>query len=148
VKYLAVLGAMAVALIVSAILRNKRGVEAPTQGGFDLPTQLDRADFATSAPWMVVVFSSATCDACSDMVAKARVMESSEVAVFDVSYQDSKSLHEKYKVEAVPSTVIVDKDGVVHAGFLGPIKSQDLWAAVAEAREPGSTPPAHEHRHE
>lgn len=146
-KYLAVIAAMAVALVVSAVIRRQRGVEAPTQGGFELPTQLDRADFASDAPWMVVVFSSATCDACADMVAKARVMESREVAVFDVSYQDAKNLHDKYKVEAVPSTVIVDAQGVVRSGFLGPIKSQDLWAAVAEAREPGSTPPAHEHRH-
>jgi hypothetical protein len=34
--------------------------------------------------------------------------------------------------------VIADPDGVVHAGFLGPVTATDLWAAVANAREPGS----------
>jgi hypothetical protein len=28
----------------------------------------------------------------------------------------------------------------VVASFLGPMTATDLWAAVAEAREPGSTP--------
>ena len=43
-------------------------------------------------------------------------------------------------IEAVPTTLVVDGDGVVAAGFIGPITATDLWAAVAEAREPGSTP--------
>ena len=36
--------------------------------------------------------------------------------------------------------LIVDGDGVVRATFIGPVTATDLWAAVAEAREPGSTP--------
>jgi hypothetical protein len=29
----------------------------------------------------------------------------------------------------------------VAASFIGPVTATDLWAAVAEARDPGSTPP-------
>jgi hypothetical protein len=36
--------------------------------------------------------------------------------------------------------VIADANGVVVKSFLGPMTATDLWAAVAEARDPGSTP--------
>ena len=80
VRVLTVAGAMVVALVVSWFLR-RRKIDAPTQGGFELPVQLDRNDL-----------------------------------------------------------VVADAAGVVKAGFLGPVKAQDLWAAVAECREPGSSP--------
>jgi hypothetical protein len=40
----------------------------------------------------------------------------------------------------VPVVAVADADGVVRAGFAGPISATDLWAAVAEARSPGSLP--------
>jgi hypothetical protein len=40
----------------------------------------------------------------------------------------------------VPTALVVDAEGVVAASFVGPVTATDLWAAVAEAREPGSTP--------
>ena len=129
-----------VAVVASALLRRRRP-DAPTQGGFQLPTQVDRNDFASpGAPWLVLLFTSATCDACSDMVGKARVLESRDVAVVEVEYSADKDLHARYAIDAVPSTVIVDAEGIVRQGWLGPVKAQDLWAAVAECREPGSTP--------
>lgn len=131
---------VAVALVVSLVMRRRRP-EAPTQGGFQLPTQIDRGDFpGGDAPWLVLLFTSATCNVCADMVQKARVVESREVAVADIEYSANRDLHKRYRIEAVPSIIVVDSAGTVRAGFLGPVKAQDLWAAVAECREPGSTP--------
>lgn len=135
---------VAVALVASIVMRRRRP-DAPTQGGFQLPTQIDRGDFPKpDVPWLVLLFTSATCDACADMVQKARVVESREVAVVDVEYTANRDLHKRYRIDAVPSLVVVDAAGAVRTGFLGPVKAQDLWAAVAECRDPGSTP-AHEH---
>ena len=132
--------AMLVAVGVSIILR-RRKADAPTQGGFQIPTQLDRGDFASpEAPWLVAIFTSATCDACADVANKAMVLASHEVAVQRIDYVDDPALHKRYKIDAVPTLVIVDHRGVVQKSFLGPMKAQDLWAAVAECREPGSTP--------
>lgn len=140
--------AMAVAIAVSLLLR-RRSVDAPTQGGFRMPTQLDRGDFISpEAPWLVAIFTSSTCDACADVATKAMVLASSDVAVQRIDYIDNPELHKRYKVEAVPTLVIVDDHGVVRNGFLGPMKAQDLWAAVAECREPGSTPEPCEGRSE
>lgn len=139
-QVLLVVIAMAVAIAVSLVLR-RRAADAPTQGGFQMPTQLDRGDFdSPDAPWLVAIFTSSTCDACADVATKAMVMASKDVAVQRIDYIDNPDLHKRYKVEAVPTLVIVDDHGVVRNGFLGPMKAQDLWAAVAECREPGSTP--------
>jgi hypothetical protein len=148
VRILTVAGAMVVALVVSWFLR-RRQVDAPTQGGFELPVQLDRNDFASpGAPWIVVVFTSATCGTCNDVATKAEVLASRDVAVVRVDYTTDPQMHARYKIEAVPTLVIADSAGVVKSGFLGPVKAQDLWAAVAECREPGSSPgPCEGHSH-
>ena len=139
VVIVAVLAALAIAWVVQ-----RRRPEAPTQGGFHVPTQLDRTDFSSaSTPWLIAVFTSATCDACKDVLNKALVMQSDQVAVVNIEYQTDKPVHERYAIDAVPTLVVADGDGVVRAGFIGPIKAQDLWAAVAECRDPGSTPEPH-----
>jgi len=132
--------AMLVAVGVSLVLR-RRKADAPTQGGYQIPTQLDRGDFVLpETPWLVAIFTSATCDACADVANKAMVLASDDVAVQRIDYIDDPALHKRYKIDAVPTLVIVDHRGVVQKSFLGPMKAQDLWAAVAECREPGSTP--------
>jgi hypothetical protein len=135
------LAVLVVALAVGAVLRRRSVVDAPTQAVFSAPSQLDRDDFAdATAPWLVAVFSSASCDACADVVRKANVLACAEVAVVDVEYSADAALHRKYHVDAVPIAVVADRAGVVKASFIGPITATDLWAAVAEARHPGSSP--------
>jgi hypothetical protein len=140
-QILVAVGVLVVALVVGAVLRRRHGVDAPTQPVFSAPAQVDRSDFADAAtPWLVAVFSSASCAACADVVRKAEVLVCSEVAVVDVEYSRSAALHRKYHVDAVPIAVVADSAGVVRASFVGPISATDLWAAVAEARHPGSSP--------
>jgi hypothetical protein len=134
-------GVLAIALAVAAVLRRRRTVDPPTQPGFGAPRQIDRRDFPeVDAPWLVAVFSSATCMSCADVVAKADVLRCSQVGVVDVEYSAAPELHRKYNVDAVPIAVIADRDGVVRASFVGPMSATDLWAAVAEVRDPGSSP--------
>ena len=128
---------LVIALVVGAVLRRRTVVDAPTQPVFSAPAQIDRADFVDAdAPWLVAVFSSATCDACYDVVRKAKVLACAEVDVVEVEYSTSTALHRKYHVEAVPIVVVADQAGVVRANFIGPMSATDLWAAVAEARHP------------
>lgn len=140
VRIVAVVLAMVVALGVSVVLRRRRP-DAPTQAGYQMPSQLDRADFVTEgAPWLVAVFTSATCGTCEDVSSKAAVLASRDVAVVRIDYTEQPDVHLRYNIQAVPTLVIADEQGVVRAGFMGPLKAQDLWAAVAECREPGSSP--------
>lgn len=131
-------------VVVAAWLTQRRRTDAPTAGGggFEAPNQLNRDDFRRpDAPWLVVVFSSATCSTCSDVWDKAQILESTEVSVQQVEVSADAELHERYRIEAVPVTAIADSSGVVVSSFMGPVSATHLWAALAEAREPGSVPP-------
>ena len=140
-QLLIAVGVAAGAVGVGLVLRRRRTVAAPTQPSMAVPAQLDRADFPEStAPWIVVVFSSASCHSCADVVRKAQVLASSQVAVVDVEFGAMPALHRKYDIQAVPMVAIADAEGVVHRGFAGLVSATDLWAAVAEAREPGTSP--------
>ena len=132
---------VAVAVVVALIVERRRP-DAPTQSRtWPVPTQLDRRDFASPAtPWLVAVFSSATCQSCAKAVGVAQIMASDQVAVDDVEVGARKDVHDRYGIEAVPTIVVADAEGVVRASFVGPPTATDLWAAVAEVREPGSTP--------
>jgi DNA-binding transcriptional regulator of glucitol operon len=126
---------VAVAFAV-AFLAQRRAPHAPARSGHGIPEQLDRADFVNpSAPWLIAVFTSATCDVCVDTWQKASVLESADVAVQQIEYQGDRRLHDRYAIEAVPLVLVVDDRGVVRNSFVGPVSATHLWAAVAEARE-------------
>jgi hypothetical protein len=130
---------VALAAGVAALVNRRRRADPPTQPRGQIPAQLDRADFSEPAtPWLVAVFSSESCNTCADVVAKAEVMRSEDVAVDVVPFQTRRDTHQRYAIDAVPCLVVADTAGTVHAGFLGPVTATDLWAAVAEARQPGS----------
>lgn len=128
---------LAVAAGVAAWLeRNRKRRPAPALSPIaPVPAQLVRTDFPRAdAPWLVVLFSSSTCDGCAPMAEKVRALESDDVAVFDADFHSRRDLHERYGVEAVPIVVIVDAEGVTRASFTGTATATDLWARVAELR--------------
>lgn len=145
VQVLLVVGITVVAVVVAQVVRRRRP-DAPTQPLGHVPRQLNRDDFATldahagTAPWLVAVFSSSTCAVCSQVWSKAQVLASGEVAVIEVEYSSQRDLHQRYRIDSVPLTVIADADGVVHEHFLGPMSATDLWAAVARVRDPQIDP--------
>ena len=135
--------------VLAAFFGRRRRPQAPTQPRMQLPTQVDRADFEEpDKPWLVAVFSSATCHTCADVVGKARALSSRDVVVHDVEYSAARELHKRYDIDAVPAVLIADGRGVVRASFMGPVTATDLWAAVAECRDPGSRPDATCHNHD
>ena len=135
-----VAGALAVAILAVAGMLRRRWPAAPTQARWDVPTQLDRRDFdGADVPWLLAVFTSATCVSCAEALAKAAPLASADVVVQEVEADARADLHERYRIEAVPMIVIADDEGVVQASFVGPPGATDLWAAVAEVRGAGSS---------
>jgi len=142
---LVIAGVLIVVAVVVAIVLERRRPQAPTQPRrWEVPPQLDRSDFpGVDKPWLVVVFTSNECESCGKVVPKVSVLDSPSVEVVAVAFQDRKDLHERYNVDVVPMTLVADLDGVVRASFIGEPTATDLWAAVAEVREPGSSPEEH-----
>ena len=81
------------------------------------------------------MFTSATCDSCNDVAAKARVLASKHVAVQIVEYSQNRELHRRYAIDSVPCLLIADPSGVVRQSYLGPVTATDLWAGLARVRE-------------
>lgn len=133
--------AVVVCAAVAAVIGRRRRPAPPTQPRMQVPSQVDRSDFEdVDKPWLVAIFSSASCGTCADVIAKARALASRDVAVCEVEFGASRALHKRYDIDAVPTVIVVDRDGVVRSSFMGPVTATDLWAAVAECREPGSRP--------
>ena len=133
-----------VAVVAAVVVDRRQRRDAPTQPQWTVPGQLDRADFdRPDAPWLVVVFTSATCDSCHGTVEKATVLACDDVVVVEAEVSARQDLHDRYAIDAVPTLVVADDEGVVRASFIGPMTATDLWAAVAEVRYPGSSPEPH-----
>ena len=133
---LVVIALVVAAAVVAGRISRRRATDAPTQASSATPTQLDRADFSQiDARWLVVVFTSATCDSCSDVAAKARVLASKHVAVQIVEYSQNRELHRRYAIDSVPCLLMADSSGVVRQSYLGPVTATDLWAGLARVRE-------------
>jgi Thioredoxin len=135
VDRLLVAAALLTVVGVVAIVASRRRPDAPTQPTWTVPAALDRADFARpDAPWLVAVFSSATCAGCHEVTAAAEPLASEAVVVDEVELGARRDLHERYSIDAVPTLVIVDAEGVVRDSFVGPVGAAELWARVAELR--------------
>jgi hypothetical protein len=135
IERLVVAAVVVVIAAVVAVLVERRRPQPPTQGRWPAPAQLDRHDFdRPDAPWLVAVFSSATCDSCADAVAKSMALASDAVVVEEVEAKQKADIHRRYSIQAVPTVVVADAEGVVRASFVGPPSAADLWAAVAGAR--------------
>jgi len=123
-----------------AHLVQRRRPNAPVRTGWSVPQQLDRRDFdRPDAPWLVAVFTSATCDTCGSVVEVARPLESQAVAFQEVEAGERRDLHDRYAVDAVPMVLLVDGVGVVRDHHLGPVSATHLWGSLAELRQPGPT---------
>lgn len=135
---LAVALALLLAAVVAARWLERRRPAPPAQGAYPVPAQLDRADFPRSdAPLLVVLFSSRTCDSCAPLAVRVAELESESVVTCEVEAVERADLHRRYGIEAVPTTVVADAEGVVKAGFVGAVSAVDLQAALSAARQTG-----------
>ena len=136
-----VVGLVAVAAVVAWAIGRRTAPEPERGPSYAVPTLVERRHFdRPDAPWLVLEFSSSTCLACRGTWDKVALLDSDVVAVQDVDAVADRDLHQRYGIDAVPMVVIADAAGVVRWSTVGEPTATDLWAAVAELREPGSVP--------
>ena len=135
-RVLIVVALVAVAVVVALIIERRRPAP-PTQPTWAVPAQVDRDDFdGPTVPWLVAVFTSATCSTCAGVLAKARPLAiDGEVVVQEVEAVERKDLHDRYKVDAVPMLLVVDGEGVVRGSLVGPASAEEIWSAVSDVRD-------------
>jgi thioredoxin-related protein len=126
--------ALAVAAVVAlvAVWLQRRRPSGPAPTRHHVPTVVARADFARpEATWLVVVFTSATCSTCAETWEAARALASDTVAVEEAEVSARPDLHERYGIDAVPTTIVADATGAVRASFLGPASPDHLRNCVS-----------------
>ena len=143
IQALVVVALVGVAAVIAVVVQRRTTPAEPQQGpSWEVPVQVERADFERpDAPWLVAVFTSSTCLACQGTWSKAEILGSDAVAVQRLDAIDDKPVHQRYNIDAVPMILVVDDTGAVRRSFIGEPTATDLWAALAELREPGSVPP-------
>lgn len=134
------LGAVAVGFALW-LQRRRTPTATESVGEYKAPEHLWREDFANpTAPWLVAVFTSATCSTCADVWLKAKALRSPQVEVQQIEERADEELHRRYDIRAVPIVAIADASGKVRASYMGPVSATHLWAGLAELRDPGSGP--------
>ncbi len=124
------LALVALAAAVAWVLQRRRP-EPPSAPSYRAPTQLDRAEFVggVGTP-LVVVFASTSCNSCPVVWDEVTRLDRDGVATERIDVQDDPRRHERYRIDGVPTTLVVDGDGVVHASFFGPLADGALTEAV------------------
>ncbi len=136
IRVLLVLVLVLLAVGVAAWVGRRRDQGSPVTTRGSLPGHVRRSDFdRPDAPWLVVLFSSATCASCADARRVVEPLASADVAVADVEFTAQRALHERYAIDAVPSVIVCDASGAVRAEFLGPPTAADLWSTMADLRD-------------
>ena len=123
-----------------AIVLQRRRPDPPTAPSYRAPSQLDRDDYV-SAPGqlLVALFSSATCDSCPrawEAIQRVLGVFSEGFVTQRIDVQDNPDLHERYRIDGVPSTIIADTEGIVIQAFFGPVTPQQLTEALVAAGVP------------
>ncbi|MEM7321977.1 MAG: thioredoxin family protein [Actinomycetota bacterium] len=126
---LVVLAAVAVAI---ALFLQRRRPDPPSAPSYRAPAQLDRDDFSGGDhPVLAVVFASTTCQTCPEVWAMIEPLASDLLAVERVDVQDRGDLHQRYRIDGVPTTLLVDPDGVVTKAYFGPMSQEELDDGLA-----------------
>ena len=116
---------------IVALLLRKLNYRNFVTSGWAIPGHLSREDFNfLNEPWLVVIFSSESCETCKPVVTEGMKLTSLGVAIQEVTAETNKSLHEKYDIDAVPMLLLVDKFGVVRSSHLGPTNSDQVKKSI------------------
>ena len=128
---LVVLLALVVVAVVVALLLQRRRPDPPSAPSYRAPSQLDRDDFdRPDAATLLVVFASTACHTCPDVWRAVEPLGGGEVAVQRVDFEDRGALHQRYRIDGVPTTVVADREGVVAGAFFGPVTADELTEAI------------------
>jgi len=131
VTRLIILVVLALIAIGVAFLLQRRRPEPPSAPSYRAPSQLDRSEFAgpTDLP-LIVVFASTTCNSCPVVWEEVERSKTDAFAIERVNVQDDPRRHDRYKIDGVPTTLVVGADGVVNAAFFGPLGEGVLAGAI------------------
>lgn len=128
---LATAGVTAVLLVRTLDKKNRREIVA----AYGMPASVDPADFGgLGAPVSIVLFTHTDCRACS---AARRICGSLSVPVVEIDGHEDQAVLDRYGIDGVPTTLVVDWGGTVLSGWVGPLNPRQVEDAVTNPGAPG-----------
>lgn len=125
---LVILAALTIAAIAVAYLLQRRRPEPPSSPSYRSISEIDRSEFAhPDANILIVMFGSTTCNTCPVVW---ETIESLGVPAERVDVQDDPVRHKRYRIDGVPTTIVVNAAGIVGRTFFGPLTAEDLRAEL------------------
>ena len=116
---------------IVALLLRKLNYRNFVTSGWSIPGHLSREDFNfLNEPWLVVIFSSESCETCKPVVTEGMKLTSLGVAIQEVTAETNKGLHEKYDIDAVPMLLLLDKFGVERSSYLRPSDFDEVKKSI------------------
>jgi hypothetical protein len=71
-----------------------------------------------------------TCLVCDEVWKQVDAIDQGGVAIQKLEVNEAQALHDRYRIDGVPTTVLADSNGVVRASWVGPIRSGELADTV------------------
>ncbi len=119
--------------VAAAVVINRRQAGAPfTIRHGAVPSRVRPEDVGLPAGAAIVIFTEATCRSCQQALALVKGPAGAELPVAEIEYGQQRPLHDQYGIDTVPTTVVVDAEGVVVGGWTGSVDPGLLAAALAE----------------
>ena len=124
----------AVACLVALVASRRRGRWRGVLASPEIPAAIDLAAFGPlggkplGGAWLVATFTDKTCRSCASTMERLAPLGSPQVTLVEVDAASHRELHDRYKVDAVPLTLVADATGAVLAWILGPPTAADIDA--------------------
>jgi len=97
-----------------------------------LPTRIPASEVGLEVGPAVIVFTESSCDSCQTAVRLVRGPAGAGIRVADIEYGAEPELHKKFAIDTVPTTLVVDSEGNVLAGWTGRVDLSQFTTALAE----------------
>jgi len=136
VERLLVLVAVSLLACTAASIVQRRNYRHSVRTGSPVPVQIHRGDFPhPEIDWLIAIFTSESCDACTAVLRSAQSIDSAAVHVAKIDSTKNEKIYKLYDIDAVPLLLLANKNGVVLYYHRGPIPTDQLYKDIEEATE-------------
>ena len=81
-----------------------------------------------------MLFSSTNCNACSAARAQLAELSADDLVIQEITWQDDPEVHRRYRIPAVPTTVLVTASGATFHAVIGRPGAGELAGELERAR--------------
>ena len=128
-------GILAVLIILGIIIAyflQQRKPDPPSSPSYRAPAQLDPKDFQLSHnQYHFILFSSEKCDSCAEVWNYLSGLDLDNLSSLKIVIEDNESLVSRYKIDGVPTTLLIDSSGEVLGSFFGPLNNDTITEFLA-----------------